>query len=585
MHLRIDERNFISHFVQYSPQLMWFLGAGTSRSSGLPTASDLIWDLKRQYYCAEENQNIQSHNVANHAIKERIQSYFDGRGSPECWSNEEYSYYFELMFRNDYAAQQAYIQGQMAPNKVTLTIGPRVLASLLEMGRSRLVFTTNFDDVLEGAYASVAGKNLAAFNLEGSYAALEALNAEQFPLYAKVHGDFRYQKIKNLSKDLLSNDEKIQECFVAAAGRYGLIVAGYSGRDSNVMAMLEGALAQPNPFPRGIWWTVPHASSVTPPVVAFIEAARSKGIAAHIVETGTFDLMLYKLWRQIPDKPPELDKEVRSARAQPVSIPLPESGRSYPILRTNALEVMSAPRQCGTFPAAGATAADVFSAVREKQPNAIVSYHEGVAFWGASAHVAESLGGLISSGVVRREIADPITEIANSTYIQSFYEQGIAEAVCQDKPVFLRKMGKSYYAVIDSRKAEDACFTSLKTAVGFRGTPGQIWGTIRELGDTQWSECIKLSLEERAGVLRLLLKPDIWIRPLANRENAQNFLRKRKLHRYNNQSYDILNAWIEILLGPIGHGLPVNVTYGAGTDYPASFTISTRTAFSRKAIL
>ncbi|MHB1240110.1 MAG: SIR2 family protein [Gammaproteobacteria bacterium] len=582
MHLQIDEQEFLRHFVQNAPQLMWFLGAGTSRSSGLPAAGDLIWDLKRQYYCAKENQDVQAYNVSNHAIKAKIQSYFDGKGCPEVWSNEEYSYYFELMFGEDYAAQQSYIQDQMSPDKVTLTIGPRALAGLLEMGRSRLIFTTNFDDVLEDAYAAVAGKNLTSFNLEGSYAVLEALNTERFPLYAKVHGDFRYQNIKNLPKDLLSNDAEIQKCFVAAAGRYGLIVAGYSGRDSNVMVMLEQALAQPNPFPHGIWWTVPHASNVALSVVAFIEAAREKGIAAHIVETGTFDVMLYKVWRQIPDKPQVLDDKVRSARAHPVSIPLPKPGKSYPILRTNALEIVAAPQQCGMLPASGVPAADVFSAVREKRPDAVISYQDGIVFWGESAQVAKSLEGLIANDVGVREFAEPAAEIAESTYLKSFYEHGIAEALCHDKPVLLRKKGKTYYAVVDYRQADDERFASLKKAVGFRGNPGPICGSVRELPDTHWSECIRLRIEERAGVLWLLLKPDVWIKPLTNREDAQNFLRSRKLKRYNNQSYDILGAWIEILIGPIGQGTPVTVTYGADTDYPATFTVSTRTAFSRR---
>lgn len=583
LHLQIGEQEFLRHFVQNARQLMWFLGAGTSRSSGLPAAVDLIWDLKRQYYCAVENQDVQAHNLSNHAIKAKIQSYFDGNGCPAVWSNEEYSYYFDLMFGEDYAAQQSYIHAQMSPDKVTLTIGPRALASLLEMGRSRLIFTTNFDDVLEDAYAAVAGKNLTAFSLEGSYAALEALNAERFPLYAKIHGDFRYQNIKNLSKDLLSNDEKIQECFVAAAGRYGLIVAGYSGRDSNVMAMLEQALAQPNPFPHGIWWTVPQTSSVAPAVVAFIETARAKGVKAHIVETGTFDLMLYKVWRQIPDKPQLLDDKVRSARAHPVSIPLPAPGKSYPLLRTNALEIVDAPRQCGIFPVDGVPATDVFSAVREKQPDAVISYQDGIVFWGESAQVAKSLEELIANDVGVREFAEPVAEIAESTYVKSLYEQGIAKALCYGKPVLLRKKGKTFSAVVDYHQADDERFASLKKAVGFRGSPGPICGTVRELPDTHWSECVRLRLEERVGVLWLLLEPDVWIKPLKNREDAQDFLRNRKLRRYNSQSYDILNAWIEILIGPIGQAVPVTVTYGADTDYPASFTVSTRTAFSRRA--
>jgi hypothetical protein len=583
VNLQINEQEFLRHFVQNAPRLMWFLGAGTSRSSGLPAAVDLIWDLKRQYYCAKENQDVQAHNVSNLAIKAKIQGYFDGKGCPEVWSNEEYSYYFDLMFGENYAAQQSYIQNQMSPEKVTLTIGPRALASLLEMGWSRLVFTTNFDDVLEDAYAAVTGKNLTSFNLEGSYAALEALNAERFPLYAKIHGDFRYQKIKNLSKDLLNNDKKIQECFVASAGRYGLIVAGYSGRDSNVMAMLEQALSQPNPFPQGIWWTVPRASSVAPAIIAFIEAARAKHITAHIVETGTFDVMLHKIWRQVPQKPRALDDKVRSARAHQVSIPLPAPGQSYPVLRTNALEIIDVPRRCGMLPADGVPVADVFAAVREKQPGAVISYQDGVIFWGESTLVVKSLEGLIANDVGVRGFVDPVSEIAVSTHLKSFYEHGVAEALCGDKPVLSRKKGKTCYAVIDHHQANNECFASLKKVIGFRGNAAPICGTVPGLPDTYWAECVRLRLEERAGVLWLLLEPDVWVKPLKNRENARDFLRNRKLKRYNSQSYEILNAWIEILIGPIGQRAPVTVTYGADTDYPASFTVSTRTAFSRRA--
>jgi hypothetical protein len=83
-----------------------------------------------------------------------------------------------------------------------------VPAALLDAGLSRVVFGTNFDEVLERAYAIVAAKTLTAFHLEGAYAALDALNAEEYPLYAKVHGDFRYQSLKNLPADLIKNDAK-----------------------------------------------------------------------------------------------------------------------------------------------------------------------------------------------------------------------------------------------------------------------------------------------------------------------------------------------------------------------------------------
>lgn len=81
--------------------------------------------------------------------------------------------------------------------------------------------------MIESAYAHVSGAALTAFHLEGSYGALTALNADQFPLYAKLHGDFRYQSVKNLATDLKENDRQIATSLLAAATRFGLIVAGY----------------------------------------------------------------------------------------------------------------------------------------------------------------------------------------------------------------------------------------------------------------------------------------------------------------------------------------------------------------------
>jgi hypothetical protein len=60
----LPETDFLQHYLQNAPHLMWFLGAGTSRTAGLPTATDIIWDLKHRYYCLHENQDLQSHDSA-----------------------------------------------------------------------------------------------------------------------------------------------------------------------------------------------------------------------------------------------------------------------------------------------------------------------------------------------------------------------------------------------------------------------------------------------------------------------------------------------------------------------------------------
>jgi hypothetical protein len=70
-----------------------FFCAGTSRPAGLPTASDLLWDLKRSYYCADENQDVKSHDINNKQIKSRIQQFMNSRNHSALGSAYEYSFY------------------------------------------------------------------------------------------------------------------------------------------------------------------------------------------------------------------------------------------------------------------------------------------------------------------------------------------------------------------------------------------------------------------------------------------------------------------------------------------------------------
>lgn len=192
----MNESDFIKHYIANAAQFMWFLGAGTSRTAGMPTAVDLIWDLKLKHYCREENQDIKTHDINNENIKNRIQSYMDSKGFPKLWSPEEYSFYFELTFGTNYDSQQKYLAEQLSNTKISLNIGHRALAGLVKLNKARIIFTTNFDEVIETACVKVANTTLTTFNLEGSYAALAALNAERFPFYAKIHGDFKYRKRK-----------------------------------------------------------------------------------------------------------------------------------------------------------------------------------------------------------------------------------------------------------------------------------------------------------------------------------------------------------------------------------------------------
>src|SRR6266478_3324712 len=117
----MDQEKFTSVFCARPENFAWFLGAGTSRTAGLPTATDIIWDLKRRYYCQEENQDISRQDIQSDAVKARIQTFMDSRGFPPQWAPDEYAMYFEKIFGSDLERQRRYLKGILSEEKVTLT--------------------------------------------------------------------------------------------------------------------------------------------------------------------------------------------------------------------------------------------------------------------------------------------------------------------------------------------------------------------------------------------------------------------------------------------------------------------------------
>jgi hypothetical protein len=91
---------------------------------------------------------------------------------------------------------------------------------------------------------------------------------------------------------------------------------------------------------------------------------------------------------------------------------------------------------------------------------------------------------------------------------------------------------------------------------------------------------VSIRLEQRGKAMWLLLRPDIWIKPMAMRESVVDFIRDKKLRRYNAQANAILDAWIELLLKTVGTNELVSVTAFPGSAFSAEFTVGTRTAFS-----
>jgi hypothetical protein len=82
----IDQAQLTGIICERPQNFAWFLGAGASRSAGLPTATDIIRDLKRRYYCQQENEDIPAGRAPRsraipHSILHGLERLSGGMGS------------------------------------------------------------------------------------------------------------------------------------------------------------------------------------------------------------------------------------------------------------------------------------------------------------------------------------------------------------------------------------------------------------------------------------------------------------------------------------------------------------------------
>ncbi|QPF83471.1 SIR2 family protein [Bradyrhizobium genosp. L] len=585
----MEQAEFIRIVTEAPGMFAWMLGAGSSQSAGLPTAWDIIWDLKRRYYCSEEHQEVSSNDLQNGAVREKIESYLMSRGFPATSDPTAYSRSFELIFGTDLERQSRYLQAKLSEKASSLTLGHRILGGLFSTGAIKVVFTTNFDTVVERAVAEVTGKSLSAFHLEGSYAAKQALNNDAFPIYCKLHGDFRYTSIKNLTEDLKTQNAEMGDCLESACNRFGMIVAGYSGRDESVMQLLHRILDGPNPFPHGFYWTTLKGRNPLPAVTALLEVARAKGVRAELIEIETFDSLMSRIWKQFPDKPKELIEKIGRTGSQAVSIPRKGAGSGDPILRLNALPLLEMPDTCLELSfAAPKDWHDIHSAEKQARDQIVATKGSSILAWGDEQTLRRAFGKDLTS-LSPYCIKDRLQDYANNLYLKGFIERAIGLSLIRGKPLLMRDWRGGSVLILDRQHPNLALTKGISQCVG--SLYGRIEGMISAITpehpkseEVWWAEAARLDVDEIDGRFWLVLKPDVWIWPKHARQQAIGFLDERLGNRFNNRGDALLSAWINLVLPSTGRAADHVLQPFEGQESAGSpkIVVNARTAFSRR---
>lgn len=281
--------------VMNDGEIDFFLGAGASAQSGVPTGGDLVWNFKREIYCTENNMSNQLYqDLKLPSTQELLQDYFDSKSDyPALHSEKEYSYYFEKCYDTN-IARKRFIENIVDNRNPSL--GYLCMADLMLNSKIKNVWTTNFDSLLESAIHSLSptfSYNLCSSANENS---IPILNND-YPLICKLHGDYRYDTLQNTSEELQKIEDKLQSyCHSKLSGK-GLIVIGYSGNDESIMSFFENHIQEPDFLSKGLFWAVHKEGCVSPRVEKLISQFKAAGKYADIFECDGFDAFLLGIYR------------------------------------------------------------------------------------------------------------------------------------------------------------------------------------------------------------------------------------------------------------------------------------------------
>jgi hypothetical protein len=310
----------------------------------------MIRDFKAQIFCRETNLSKREIDTADDIWIERIDEFFRKTSLlPPDGDPTEYAAAFEAVYPQPRHRRQ-YIADAIAKGKPCF--GHKVLASLIAAGKADCVFTTNFDPLVEDELVTTnailptpAQRRLTVAAVDSAERAMRCLNESDWPLIAKLHGDYQSITIKNTGSELEQQDARMRHVLVEAGKRFGVLFVGYSGRDASILEALDDVLASPSPFPNGLYWVASSASRLLPAVAEFLKRAQAAGVDVSVVECTTFDELVAEIIKTT-DLPQVLYERIMEGRPTPRLVPVripTASARPFPVLRYSAILLQSIP--------------------------------------------------------------------------------------------------------------------------------------------------------------------------------------------------------------------------------------------------
>ena len=393
--------------IRRTAPLSVFVGAGASISSGLPSAQMCIWEWKRSIFLTN-NPGLEDQfaELSLSGIRRQIQQWLDGQGCfPPNGGPDEYGFFIQQCFpiAED---RRAYFQDKVRNSRPH--VGYQLLCHLADTGLIRSVWSTNFDGLTARAAASFSLTPLEV-GID-SQQRLTRPPAQGELLCISLHGDYRYDALKNTPEELQTQEAALRRALIEETRTTSLIVAGYSGHDRSIMDALYAAYTEQG---TGVLFWCGFSDGDTPEhVAALIRHARDHGRQAYYVPTLGFDDLMTRLALHcLHGEQREAARHCIAALApadllhrEPFQVPRLTNAT---LIKSNAFEI-ECPAEVLQFDLKVWPTERVWASLREaagERPLVAVPFLRKVLAFGTIEDIRDAFGGNIKGSIERTPIA------------------------------------------------------------------------------------------------------------------------------------------------------------------------------------
>ena len=409
---------------------VFLIGAGASISSGIPSASDCIWEWKKNIFITK-NPNLarQYNEYKSEMVQRSIQRWLDNEGGyPKENAIDEYSFYALKAYPID-ETRRKYFENICRGKEPHL--GYKILCLLAKYGMVKSVYTTNFDGLIEKASHQV-GLTPIAISLDTTDR-MHRIASNQELLCIALHGDFKYGPLKNTGTELDTQHETFVKALEQHLYDKHLVVLGYSGRDKSLMGAIKQAYSKTG---AGMLFWCGYGYEMNAEVEELLMHINKNGRKGFYIPTEGFDTTLFQVSKTCFDKNDAFEKDIanilKSDQVEEYAKTAfsMDMGQSHVLLKSNLFPI-SLPTEVFQFDVTFNEGEKIWATLKELTTGkeiVAITLKKLVYAFGIQTEIREAFSSRLKGEIKRTPVT--YNEIKERSVFKNLYLKAIIKSIC-----------------------------------------------------------------------------------------------------------------------------------------------------------